>query len=223
MPLSAQLSLPVRLLMSCSGKTPLVLKRALLLRICPKQAAHIIVDLAPDEFRDLTLTMPLSRVAKVAMHVNPHCVHSVYMSLPDAFHLRLTRELCLQRAYAKAAGFADFLSAMQLKVLFFALNDVAFVVQIIRHMENLRGAARSLRNCSTGYLCRLTEEAAAKQNVAAMARVLGLLSMQRQADVCANLTPATLMLLLPQLLPLNSHALSQHLPPQLITVLYGSC
>ena len=73
---------------------------------------------------------------------------------------------------------------------------------------------QSLRSFSTGYLCKLTEAAAADDNVAISARVLAGLPLPRQADVCAHLEPALLGELLPLLLQAND-ALRELLPERL--------
>ncbi|MFI8482281.1 hypothetical protein ACIGCM_17075 [Pseudomonas sp. NPDC078700] len=219
MPRSAPINLAVRLLMVFKGRVPLPFKRAVLGRIRPKQAAQVITQLSAEQFTRLAQTMPMPLIAQVVRYLQPQAIRNDYMSLPEAFHIELTQELCSISAFSTAADFANFLSAAQLKVLFFSLNSEAYVVSILEHMENLPIAGQGLRGCSTDYLSRLVEEAAKGQRMEAVARVIGMLSMQRQADVCANLLPAALMQLLPQLLPLSDNHLSRYLPPKLLEVI----
>ncbi|WP_339489063.1 hypothetical protein [Pseudomonas sp. EL_65y_Pfl2_R95] len=216
---SAPINIAVRLLMVCKGRVPLPFKRAIVERIRPKQAANLITQLSAEQFSSLAHSMPMPLIAQVVKYLKPQAIRDDYMDLPEEFHIELTQELCGISAFSTAADFANFLSAAQLKVLFFALNSEAYVVSILEHMENLPIAGQGLRGCSTDYLSRLAEEAGQRQQIQAVARVIGMLSMQRQADVCASLTPATLMQLVPQLLPLSNNQLSRYLPPKLLQVI----
>ncbi|NRH27591.1 hypothetical protein [Pseudomonas sp. MS19] len=215
-------SLAVRLLTAKQGKTPLMFKRVLLRSMSTRQAASVVAQLSVDAFREIALYESVERVARLAAHLDPETVRNAYLNMPDSFHLKLTRELCSKQEFSAAAGFADLLTGMQLKVLFFAINSVSHVVQVIKHMKNEFLVVESIRNCSTSYLRQLTEEAVKLGDVDDSAHLLGMLPMQRQVDVCAKLSPAILIPLMPQLLPINDHELSRHLPPKLMDALFGA-
>lgn len=214
-------SLMVRLLTANKGKAPLMLKRVVMRSMSAKLAANFLSKLPPEDFREIALRESINRVAKLAVHLDPQEMREAYLKLPDTFHLKLTHELCSDGLFATAAGFSELLSARQLKVLFFAVNDVSHVVHVIKHIKNVQLVVQSVRNCSTDYLCQLTEKAVVLGDTEASANLLGHLPMHRQVDVCANLPPAVLIPLMPQLLPINDHQLSQHLPPKLMAALYG--
>lgn len=219
MPGSAQINVAVRLLMACKGRIPLPFKQAILGRIRPKQAAGLITQLSTEQFTRLAQSMPMPLIAQVVRYLQPQAIRDDYMDLPEEFHIELSQELCSINAFSTAADFANFLSAAQLKVLFFALNNEGYVVSILEHMENLPVAGQGLRGCSTDFLARLAEEAAQRRHMEAVVRVIGMLSMQRQASVCARLSPLALMQLLPKLLPLSNNQLSPYLPPKLVEVI----
>ncbi|ARU90495.1 hypothetical protein [Pseudomonas sp. M30-35] len=219
MPKSPPINIAVRFLVLCKGRIPMPFKRAILNRIKPKQAASLICQSSVEPFSSLTQSMPMPLIAQVVRHLNPQVIRDDYMALPEEFHIDLTQELCSIHAFSTAADFTNFLSAAQLKVLFFALNSEANVVSILEHMKNLPLVGRGLRGCSTSYLSRLAEEAGQRQRMEAVAQVIGMLSMQRQAAICASLSPAALMQLLPQLLLLSNDRLSRYLPPKLLQVI----
>ncbi|WP_417660833.1 hypothetical protein [Pseudomonas sp.] len=157
MPGSAQINVAVRLLMACKGRIPLPFKQAILGRIRPKQAAGLITQLSTEQFTRLAQSMPMPLIAQVVRYLQPQAIRDDYMDLPEEFHIELTQELCSIHAFSTAADFANFLSAAQLKVLFFALNNEGYVVSILEHMENLPVAGQGLRGCSTDFLARLAE------------------------------------------------------------------
>ena len=123
----------------------------------------------------------------------------------------MARQLCVIGEFATAARYAECLSAKQIKLLIYGINDVQHVLQIARHIVNLALISASVHSFSTGYLCRLTEAALADRNLPVSAQVLSGLSLARQADVCAGLQPETLRQLLPMLLLISGEGLREQL------------
>lgn len=197
------LSLAQRLLLASQSMAPLPVKAALVQKLGPEQAARLSPHLPPAQLRELILALPIDFLARVTTHLDPRLILETYLGLPDSLHLEVARRLCLIGAFATAARYAECLSARQVKVLIYGINDADQVLQIARHIVDLELIVQSLRSFSTGYLCTLTEAAAADDNVALSARVLAGLPLSRQADVCAHLKAAVLDELLPQLLAAN--------------------
>jgi len=130
----------------------------------------------------------------------------------------VARQLCADGEFATAARYAECLSAKQIKVLIYGINDVDHVLQIARHIVDMPLISESLRSFSTGYLRKLTEAAAVDRNLPVAAQVLGGLSLTRQADVCAGLQPPTLRMLLPLLLLISGDGLRKQLPESVLQV-----
>jgi hypothetical protein len=168
----------------------------------------------PAQLRELILELPIDFLARVTTHLDPQMILQTYLALPDEVHLQVARQLCAIGAFATAARYAECLSAKQVKVLIYGITTPTTVLQIARHIVDIDLIVQSLRSFSTGYLCRLTEAAAADDNVAISARVLSGLALPRQADVCAHLDPALLHELLPLLLEAND-GLRELLPERL--------
>lgn len=166
----------------------------------------------PGQLRELIMAMPIEFAAAVTVHLDPRLILDTYLSLPDSLHLEVARQLCADGAFATAARYAECLSAKQIKVLIYGINDVDHVLQIARHIVDMPLISESLRSFSTGYLCKLTEAAVADRNLPVAAQVLGGLSLARQADVCAGLQPSTLRQLLPLLLLISGEGLRKQLP-----------
>jgi hypothetical protein len=208
------LSLSQRLLLASQSMAPVPVKAALVQRLGAEQAAQLSPHMPPAQLRELILALPIEFLAQVTTHLDPQLILATYLSLPDSLHLDVARRLCVIGAFATAACYAECLSAKQVKVLIYGINDADHVLQIARHIVDIELIVQSLRSFSTGYLCKLTEAAAADDNVAVSARVLAGLPLPRQADVCAHLKPAVLRELLPQLLAANE-ALRDLLPERL--------
>uniref|UniRef100_A4Y0Z2 Uncharacterized protein n=1 Tax=Ectopseudomonas mendocina (strain ymp) TaxID=399739 RepID=A4Y0Z2_ECTM1 len=208
------LSMAQRLLLASQSMAPVAVKAALVQRLGAEQAAQLSPHMAPAQLRELILELPIAFLAQVTTHLDPRLILDTYLALPDELHLQVARRLCVIGAFATAARYAECLSPRQVKVLIYGINDADHVLQIARHIVDIELIVRSLRSFSTGYLCRLTEAAAADCNVAIAARVLAGLALPRQADVCAHLAPAVLRELLPLLLEANQ-ALRELLPERL--------
>jgi hypothetical protein len=206
------LSVGLRLLLASQGMAPLAVKLSLVQQLGPKRAALLAPHLPAERLRELIQGLPVPFVAKVVTHLDPLLVLETYLSLPDTLHLEVARQLCVDGAFATAARYAECLSPKQIKVLIFGIHDVDHVLQIARHIVDMPLISESLRSFSTGYLCKLTEAAAADRNLPVAAQVLGGLSLVRQADVCAGLEPATLHKLLPMLLLISGEGLREQLP-----------
>lgn len=197
------LSMAQRLLLASQSMAPVAVKAALVQKLGPVQAAQLSPHMPAEQLRELILELPIEFLAQVTTHLDPRLILDAYLALPDEVHLQVARQLCVIGSFATAARYAECLSAKQVKVLIYGINDAAHVLQIARHIVDIDLIVQSLRSFSTGYLCRLTEAAAADDNVAISARVLSGLPLPRQADVCAHLKPAVLRALLPLLLEAN--------------------
>lgn len=212
------LSMAQRLLLASQSMAPVAVKAALVQKLGPEQAAQLSPHMPPAQLRELILELPIDFLARVTTHLDPQLILQTYLALPDEVHLQVARQLCVIGAFATAARYAECLSAKQVKVLIYGINDADHVLQIARHIVDIDLIVQSLRSFSTGYLCRLTEAAAADDNVAISACVLSGLALPRQADVCAHLEPALLHELLPLLLEAND-GLRELLPERLQAVL----
>ncbi|SFP06052.1 hypothetical protein SAMN05216601_10527 [Ectopseudomonas composti] len=211
------LSMAQRLLLASQSMAPVAVKAALVQKLGPEQTAQLSPHMPPAQLRELILELPIDFLARVTTHLDPQLILQTYLALPDEVHLQVARQLCVIGAFATAARYAECLSAKQVKVLIYGINDADHVLQIARHIVDIDLIVQSLRSFSTGYLCRLTEAAAADDNVAISARVLSGLALPRQADVCAHLDPALLHELLPLLLEAND-GLRELLPERLQAV-----
>lgn len=208
------LSMAQRLLLASQSMAPVAMKAALVQKLGPEQAAQLSPHMPPAQLRELILELPIDFLAQVTTHLDPQSILQTYLALPDEVHLQVARQLSVVGAFATAARYAECLSARQVKVLIYGINDADHVLQIARHIVDIDLIVQSLRSFSTGYLCRLTEAAAADDNVAISARVLSGLALPRQADVCTHLDPVLLRELLPLLLAANE-GLRELLPERL--------
>ncbi|WP_422910854.1 hypothetical protein ACOCLD_03355 [Pseudomonas sp. MAC6] len=212
MPKPASLSVGLRLLLASQAMAPLSVKLGLVQQLGAEKAALLAPHMPPGQLRELIMAMPIEFAAAVTVHLDPRLILDTYLSLPDSLHLEVARQLCADGAFATAARYAECLSAKQIKVLIYGINDVDHVLQIARHIVDMPLISESLRSFSTGYLCKLTEAAVADRNLPVAAQVLGGLSLARQADVCASLQPSTLRQLLPLLLLISGEGLRKQLP-----------
>ncbi|PTS84799.1 hypothetical protein DBR00_03085 [Pseudomonas sp. HMWF032] len=212
MPKPASLSVGLRLLLASQAMAPLSVKLGLVQQLGAEKAALLAPHMPPGQLRELIMAMPIEFAAAVTVHLDPRLILDTYLSLPDSLHLEVARQLCADGAFATAARYAECLSAKQIKVLIYGINDVDHVLQIARHIVDMPLISESLRSFSTGYLCKLTEAAVADRNLPVAAQVLGGLSLARQADVCAGLQPSTLRQLLPLLLLISGEGLRKQLP-----------
>ncbi|WAC46242.1 hypothetical protein OU997_08810 [Pseudomonas sp. SL4(2022)] len=212
MPKPASLSVGLRLLLASQAMAPLSVKLGLVQQLGAEKAALLAPHMPPGQLRELIMAMPIEFAAAVTVHLDPRLILDTYLSLPDSLHLEVARQLCADGAFATAARYAECLSAKQIKVLIYGINDVDHVLQIARHIVDMPLISESLRSFSTGYLCKLTEAAVADRNLPVAAQVLGGLSLVRQADVCAGLQPSTLRQLLPLLLLISGEGLRKQLP-----------
>ena len=212
MPKPASLSVGLRLLLASQAMAPLSVKLGLVQQLGAEKAALLAPPMPPGQLRELIMAMPIEFAAAVTVHLDPRLILDTYLSLPDSLHLEVARQLCADGAFATAARYAECLSAKQIKVLIYGINDVDHVLQIARHIVDMPLISESLRSFSTGYLCKLTEAAVADRNLPVAAQVLGGLSLARQADVCAGLQPSTLRQLLPLLLLISGEGLRKQLP-----------
>ena len=212
MPKPASLSVGLRLLLASQAMAPLSVKLGLVQQRGAEKAALLAPHMPPGQLRELIMAMPIEFAAAVTVHLDPRLILDTYLSLPDSLHLEVARQLCADGAFATAARYAECLSAKQIKVLIYGINDVDHVLQIARHIVDMPLISESLRSFSTGYLCKLTEAAVADRNLPVAAQVLGGLSLARQADVCAGLQPSTLRQLLPLLLLISGEGLRKQLP-----------
>lgn len=212
----ASLSVGLRLLLASQGMAPLALKLSLVQQLGPEKAALLAPHMPPAQLRELILAQSIGFTTQVATHLDPRLILDTYLSLPASLHLEVARQLCADGAFATAARYAECLSAKQIKVLIFGINDAEHVLQIARHIVDIALISESLRTFSTGYLVKLVEAAAATQSQAVAARVLGGLPLARQVDVCAQLRAATLQGLLPLLLLIGGAALREQLPEALL-------
>jgi hypothetical protein len=212
MPKPASLSVGLRLLLASQAMAPLSVKLGLVQQLGAEKAALLAPHMPPGQLRELIMAMPIEFAAAVTAHLDPRLILDTYLSLPDSLHLEVARQLCADGAFATAARYAECLSAKQIKVLIYGINDVDHVLQIARHIVDMPLISESLRSFSTGYLCKLTEAAVADRNLPVAAQVLGGLSLARQADVCAGLQPSTLRQLLPLLLLISGEGLRKQLP-----------
>ncbi len=212
MPKPANLSVGLRLLLASQAMAPLAVKLSLVQQLGAEKAALLAPHMPPGQLRELILAMPVAFAAQVTRHLDPRLILDTYLSLPDSLHLEVARQLCADGAFATAARYAECLSAKQIRVLIYGINDVDHVLQIARHIVDMPLISDSLRSFSTGYLCKLTEAAAVDRNLTVAAQVLGGLPLARQADVCAGLQPTTLRQLLPLLLLVSGEGLRQQLP-----------
>lgn len=212
MPKPVNLSIGLRILLASQGIAPLAVKLSLVQQLGPERAALLAPHLPAEQLGELIQGLPVPFVAQVVTHLDPRLVLETYLSLPDSLHLEVARQLCVDGAFATAACYAECLSPKQIKVLIFGIHDVDHVLQIARYIVDMPLISESLRSFSTGYLCKLTEAAAADRNLPVAAQVLGGLSLTRQADVCAGLEPATLRKLLPMLLLISGEGLREQLP-----------
>ncbi|RJG14350.1 hypothetical protein D3879_05825 [Pseudomonas cavernicola] len=210
------LNVGLRLLLASQGLAPLAVKVPLVVQLGPLRAAQMAPHMPPAQLRELIMALPIEFAAKTTTHLDPRLILEAYLSLPDSLHLDVARQLCIDRAFATAARYAECLSAPQLKVLIFGLNSPENVLQIARHIQDMELIVQSLRSFSSGYLCKLTEAAADDDNIAVSVRVIGGLPLQRQADVCAGLRPATLIVLLLELLRVSDQALREYLPERVL-------
>lgn len=214
----ASLSVGLRLLLASQAMAPLSVKLGLVQQLGAEKAALLAPHMPPGQLRELIMAMPIEFAAKVTTYLDPRLILDAYLSLPDSLHLEVARRLCADGAFATAALYAECLSAKQIKVLIYGINDVDHVLQIARHIVDMPLISESLRSFSTGYLCKLTEAAVADRNLPVAAQVLSGLSLMRQADVCAGLQPATLRKLLPSLLLISGDGLRQQLPEAVLKV-----
>lgn len=212
MPKPASLSVGLRLLLASQAMAPLSVKLGLVQQLGAEKAALLAPHMPPGQLRELIMAMPIEFAAAVTVHLDPRLILDTYLSLPDSLHLEVARQLCADGAFATAARYAECLSAKQIKVLIYGINDVDHVLQIARHIVDMPLISESLRSFSTGYLCKLTEAAVTDRNLPVAAQVLGGLSLARQADVCAGLQPSTLRQLLPLLLLISGEGLRKQLP-----------
>jgi hypothetical protein len=212
MPKPASLSVGLRLLLASQAMAPLSVKLGLVQQLGAEKAALLAPHMPSGQLRELIMAMPIEFAAAVTVHLDPRLILDTYLSLPDSLHLEVARQLCADGAFATAARYAECLSAKQIKVLIYGINDVDHVLQIARHIVDMPLISESLRSFSTGYLCKLTEAAVADRNLPVAAQVLGGLSLARQADVCAGLQPSTLRQLLPLLLLISGEGLRKQLP-----------
>ena len=212
MPKPASLSVGLRLLLASQAMAPISVKLGLVQQLGAEKAALLAPHMPPGQLRELIMAMPIEFAAAVTVHLDPRLILDTYLSLPDSLHLEVARQLCADGAFATAARYAECLSAKQIKVLIYGINDVDHVLQIARHIVDMPLISESLRSFSTGYLCKLTEAAVADRNLPVAAQVLGGLSLARQADVCAGLQPSTLRQLLPLLLLISGEGLRKQLP-----------
>ena len=212
MPKPASLSVGLRLLLASQAMAPLSVKLGLVQQLGAEKAALLAPHMPPGQLRELIMAMPIEFAAAVTVHLDPRLILDTYLSLPDSLHLEVARQLCADGAFATAARYAECLSAKQIKVLIYGINDVDHVLQIARHIVDMPLISESLRSFSTGYLCKLTEAAVADRNLPVAAQVLGGLSLARQADVCAGLQPSTLRQLLPLLLLISGEGLRKQVP-----------
>lgn len=212
MPKPASLSVGLRLLLASQAMAPLSVKLGLVQQLGAEKAALLAPHMPPGQLRELIMAMPIEFAAAVTVHLDPRLILDTYLSLPDSLHLEVARQLCADGAFATAARYAECLSAKQIKVLIYGINDVDHVLQIARHIVDMPLISESLRSFSTGYLCKLTEAAVTDRNLPVAAQVLGGLSLARQADVCAGLQPGTLRQLLPLLLLISGEGLRKQLP-----------
>lgn len=216
MPKPASLSVGLRLLLASQGMAPLAVKLSLVQQLGPQKAAQLAPHMPSAQLRELILAMPIAFAAQVTTHLDPRLILDTYLSLPDSLHLEVARQLCADGAFATAARYAECLSAKQIKVLIFGINDAEHVLQIARHIVDLALISESLRTFSTGYLVKLAEAAAADHNLQVAARVLSGLPLARQADVCVHLGVTTRQGLLPLLLESGADALRALLPESLL-------
>lgn len=214
----ASLSVGLRLLLASQAMAPLSVKLGLVQQLGAEKAALLAPHMPPGQLRELIMVMPIEFAAAVTTHLDPRLILDTYLSLPDSLHLEVARQLCADGAFATAALYAECLSAKQIKVLIYGINDVDHVLQIARHIVDMPLISESLRSFSTGYLCKLTEAAVVDRNLPVAAQVLGGLSLARQADVCGGLQPATLRKLLPLLLLISGEGLRQQLPEAVLQV-----
>lgn len=219
MPKPASLSVGLRLLLASQGMAPLAVKLSLVQQLGAEKAAQLAAHMPPGQLREVILGLPVEFVAQVTSHLDPRLILDTYLSLPDSLHLQVARQLCANGSFATAARYAECLSAKQIKLLIFGINDALHVLQIARHIVDMPLISESLRSFSTGYLCKLTEAAAADHNLAVAAQVLGGLSVARQADVCTGLKPTTVRNLLPLLLLISGEALAEQLPEAVLQLL----
>lgn len=214
----ASLSVGLRLLLASQAMAPLSVKLGLVQQLGAAKAALLAPHMPPAQLRELIMVMPVEFAAAVTTHLDPRLILETYLSLPDSLHLSVARQLCADGEFATAARYAECLSAKQIKVLIYGINDVDHVLQIARHIVDMPLISESLRSFSTGYLRKLTEAAAVDRNLPVAAQVLGGLSLTRQADVCAGLQPPTLRMLLPLLLLISGDGLRKQLPESVLQV-----
>ncbi len=212
----AKLSVGLRLLLASQGMAPLAVKLGLIQQLGAEKAALLAPHMPPGQLRELIMAMPIEFVVAVTAHLDPQLILETYLSLPDSLHLEVARQFCADAAFATAARYAECLSAKQIRVLIYGINDVNHVLQIARHIVDMPLITESLRSFSTGYLCKLTEAAVVDCNLPLAIQVLGGLSFSRQADVCAGVQPATLDKLLPLLLLSSGDGLRQQLPAAML-------
>jgi hypothetical protein len=211
MPKLPSLSVGLRLLLASQAMAPLAVKVGMVQQLGAQKAAQLAPHMPPGQLRELIMAMPIEFAAEVTVHLDPRLILDAYLSLPDSLHLDVARQLCVIGEFATAARYAECLSAKQIKLLIYGINDVEHVLQIARHIVNLSLISASVHSFSTGYLCRLTEAALADRNLPVSAQVLSGLSLARQADVCAGLQPETLRQLLPMLLLISGEGLREQL------------
>jgi len=221
MPKPANLSVGLRLLLASQAMAPLAVKLSLVQQLGAEKAAQLAPHMPPGQLRELILAMPVAFAAQVTRHLDPRLILDTYLSLPDSLHLEVARQLCADGAFATAARYAECLSAKQIRLLIYGINDVDHVLQIARHITDMPLISDSLRSFSSGYLCKLTEAAAMDRNLTVAAQVLGGLPLARQADVCAGLKPTTLRQLLPLLLLISGEGLRRQLPEALLQAFEG--
>lgn len=208
----AKLSVGLRLLLASQGMAPLIVKLGLVQQLGAEKAALLAPHMPPGQLRELIMALPIEFVVAVTAHLDPQLILETYLSLPDSLHLEAARQFCADGAFATAARYAECLSARQVRVLIYGINDVEHVLQIARHIVDMQLITESLRSFSTGYLCKLAEAAVVDRNLSVAVQVLGGLSLSRQADVCAGVRPATLGKLLPLLLLSSGDGLREQLP-----------
>ncbi len=211
MPKLPSLSVGLRLLLASQAMAPLAVKVGMVQQLGAQKAAQLAPHMPSGQLRELIMAMPIEFAAEVTVHLDPRLILDAYLSLPDSLHLEVARQLCVIGEFATAARYAECLSAKQIKLLIYGINDVQHVLQIARHIVNLALISASVHSFSTGYLCRLTEAALADRNLPVSAQVLSGLSLARQADVCAGLQPETLRQLLPMLLLISGEGLREQL------------
>lgn len=208
------LPLRLKLVLASQGMAPLAVKAAVVQQLGAANAALLAPHMPPGQLKDLVPELPSAFVAQVISHLQPTWILDTYLAMPDSLHLAVARELCLQKLYDTAAQFAECLPPARLRNLIFGLEP-DHVLQIARFITNLPLIIESLRTFSAAFLSKLADAAVRDNNPEISQQVLAGLTVQRQAEVCAALKPATLKAVLPGLLAQSGEALRERLPERL--------